>query len=439
MSSERQGPAVPPWLVLSLLGLALGGLLWWRPDPGAPLRAKAEAGRSALVEAMSPVPTVPTAVGNRWADEPAAAELGQALFYDKALSPNGEIACSTCHDPAKGFSDGKKTAVGMAVTSRNAPTLLGAQYSRWWFWDGRADSQWSQALGPVEAAAEHGFSRAGLVRRVLTAHRQRYTAVFGQYPEQAIIDAIPAVASPSGDEAGRAAWAALTPELQATINRISTEAAKAIAAYQRKLLPGAAPIDRYVAARKAGDKRGGGHLSPEAVRGLNLFIGRAKCVMCHSGPLFSDQSFHNLGLASTRGLVPCKGEACGSEYGRTHGAREVLKAENRCGTVNSDEKTCRRLRHLNPEFEDFIGAFKTPTLRNVELTAPYMHDGEFETIDEVLGFYNTLPGEVSFGHRELFLRPLGLSADEVASLKAFLLSLTGEPLPAALTEELPPR
>ena len=131
--------------------------------------------------------------------------------------------------------------------------------------------------------------------------------------------------------------------------------------------------------------------------------------------------------------------ACGPEVGRSHGAREVLRNEFRCGGAFSQQKECRQLRHLNPEFADFVGAFKTPSLRNVAKTAPYMHTGELDTLEEVLAFYNTMPGDVRLGHRELFLKPLHLSSTELADLKSFLVSLSGGELPKPLVQPLEPK
>jgi cytochrome c peroxidase len=388
---------------------------------------------------MSPLPVAPASPGNRWADEPAAAQLGQALFFDAGLSADQSVRCATCHDPAKAFTDGLRVAIGIGATERNAPTLLGAQFNRWWFWDGRRDSQWAQALGPLEAPLEHGFTRTEVARRIASAHRRRYEKVFGALPDAEFFAALPGRAAPFVDTEAANAWAMMTEEQRSAVTQIATRAAKAIEAYERLLLPGEAAIDRYVAARRLGDRLGGGNLSPAAVRGLNLFIGKAKCVLCHSGPLFTDASFHQIGLPSSTALRRCAPEACGPEAGRTFGARAVLRSEFRCGSPASSAKSCPELRHLNPEFEDFIGSFKTPTLRNVGRTAPYMHTGEFADLSEVLTFYNTLPGSPAFGHRELFMRPLLLSTDELAELHVFLASLTGIEVEQHLRQPLAPQ
>ena len=157
-----------------------------------------------------------------------------------------------------------------------------------------------------------------------------------------------------------------------------------------------------------------------ARRGLRAFIGKAQCVTCHNGPLLTDKQFHNLGL-------PTPPDAKGLDVGRSMGAQQVKDDPFRCGGPFSDARQCDELRFLDPQFPDFMGAFKTPTLRNVARTAPYMHDGQFATLAQVVQFYKTLPGQAVIGHRELVLRLLdpAVSTDD---LVAFLESLTG-PLP----------
>ncbi|MEL6178536.1 MAG: cytochrome-c peroxidase, partial [Myxococcota bacterium] len=210
------------------------------------------------------------------------------------------------------------------------------------------------------------------------------------------------------------------------INQVFSNVGKVLEAYQRRLIPGTSPFDRYVAALGAGDPEGGGHLSKSAQRGLRAFMGDAQCINCHNGPLLTDMTFHNLGL-------PRLPEAVGKpDLGRTLGSVDVLASPFNCRGGYSDappDARCDELTYLNPRFEDFRGAFKTPTLRNVAKTAPYMHDGRFRSLEEVLGFYKSLPGEPELGHRELVLELLDADVSS-ADLVAFLESLTG-PLPDA--------
>ena len=204
------------------------------------------------------------------------------------------------------------------------------------------------------------------------------------------------------------------------VNAVLANFGKAIEAYERKLVPREAPFDRYARKFLAGDPTAAQEISPAAQRGLRDFIGRAQCVNCHNGPLFTDRGFHNLGLPRIPGQT-------GVDVGRSLGAQSVKADDFRCGSVFSDTQRCEELRFLNPRFEDFLGAFKTPTLRNVARTAPYMHNGQFATLNDVLAFYRTLPEAAQVGHRELVLTLLDPAVSQT-DLLAFLETLTG-PLP----------
>jgi cytochrome c peroxidase len=160
-----------------------------------------------------------------------------------------------------------------------------------------------------------------------------------------------------------------------------------------------------------------------ARRGLRAFLGKAQCVNCHNGPLFTDAGFHNLGTP------PPPGGRSRIDIGRSLGAQQVKSDPFRCGTQYSDSEKCEELRFLNPQFEDFLGAFKTPTLRNVAKTGPYFHSGQVASLEELLAFYKALPGQPEIGHRELILGLLDPKVDS-SDLVAFLHTLTG-PLPDA--------
>lgn len=355
--------------------------------------------------------------GNAWADSTQAARLGAALFTDTSLSGNGAVSCATCHDPARWFTDGLPRGSGVGTTRRHTPTLVGVARNRWYTWDGRRDTAWAQALVPLEQPAEHGTSRTDLARRVTSTHGEAYRAAFGDLPELTDPDRFPTGARPASDDpVADAAWRGMHPADQAVVNRVFVNAGKALDALERRLAPQPAAFDRYAEALLDGDPTGGGHLGPEAERGLALFLGKADCVLCHHGPTFSDGAFHNLGLPTQPGQE--------IDLGRGAGVREVLASEFRCGTPWSDASSCPELVYVDPTFPDFMGSFKTPTLRNVADTAPYMHDARFATLEEVLGFYSALPGAPSVGHRELTLRPLKLTTDETRALVAFLQALS---------------
>lgn len=368
----------------------------------------------------SSLPPDPT---NRFADDPRAAKLGQALFFDAGLSPSGAVSCATCHVPSLAFTDGRKLSAGVGQTERNAPTIPGSQYGPWQFWDGRADSLWAQAAGPVESPEEMGSDRVFFARRLTEHHGEAYAALVGDVPDLSDPPRFPARGRPgAASDPLDAAWRAMAEDDQRIVLRVFTDGLKAIAAYERRLLPTDAPFDRYIDAVLGGDPAGGGHLDDAQVRGLSTFLRQGNCVACHHGPQLTDRAFHNLGLPFTGRYDP----------GRELGARQVLEHEFNCRSPWSDAERCEELEYLDPSFPDFQQAFKTPTLRNVALTAPYMHHGELATLDDVVAFYDELPGGPAVNHRELTLRPLGLSAEGRADLVAFLGALTGEPLPTAL-------
>lgn len=378
-----------------------------------------------LIESLSPLPKPHASPGNRFADDPRAAALGHKLFFDKRMSSNGKVACQTCHTPGRYFTDGKALAKGVGTTGRHAPTVVGSQWSPFQFWDGRKDSLWSQALGPIESDVEHDFTRAGVVHHLAKHYRAEYEAIFGKLPAMKPAKRYPKRARPhrfNDAHPDHKAWMAMAPVDRVGVNRAFANFGKAIEAYERKLLPRPAPFDAYVAALKAGDARGGGHLSDDARRGLRAFVGRAQCINCHNGPLLTDRGFHNIGLPKTKGKS-------GIDMGRTDGADEVKKDPFSCGGAFSDQKVCDELRFLDPRFEDFLGAFKTPTLRNVEKTGPYMHGGQFQTLAEVMTFYKTLPTKPQIGHRDLVLKQIDPEVPS-SELIAFLKTLTG-PLPPA--------
>lgn len=345
---------------------------------------------SLWIRNLGPPPPSP---GNAVADDPEAARLGQALFFDTRLSGNGGVACATCHQPGRRFTDGLPKAVGMGTAGRNAPSVIGAAYSPWFYWDGRRDSLWSQALTPLEDVNEHGTTRAEVVALVATdpRYRETYREVFGTAPD-------------TSSEAG--------------IDRAFANIGKAIAAYERLLVPGPARFDRYVEALLEGEeKEARGILTPDEIAGLRLFIGEAQCTQCHNGPLFTNNEFHNTGTISFPGDVP--------DQGRIAGVPEVQVDPFNClgEFSDADAGSCAELEFVltGPHL---LGAFRTPSLRNLGGTAPYMHKGQFETLADVLEHYNEAPPAM-IGHSDI--EPLGLGRRELRQLEAFLLTLDAPP------------
>lgn len=374
---------------------------------------------------MRMVDWLPKDPTNAWADDPKAVVLGRALFYDKALSPDGRFSCASCHDPARHFTDGRPVAVGAGVAARHTPTIEGAQRGPWFFWDGRADSLWAQAAGPVENPVEMASDRTHVARTVGARHADAYAAVFGPPPDLSDTTRFPPNARPDADAAApvAVAWTGMSEADRGLVTGVFVNAMKAIAAFERTALPSDAPFDAYVDALMAGDAAGGGHLDDAAVRGLRTFLRDGNCVACHHGPMLTDGAFHNLGTAEPRG---------GFDPGRSVGASLVKSGEFNCESGWADAHDCPELRYLNPEFLDFPSAFKTPTLRNVTATAPYMHHGGFADLDAVLEFYSTLPTQPVVGHRELTLQPLHLTPAQKGDLEAFLKALEAPVRPEAL-------
>jgi cytochrome c peroxidase len=359
-----------------------------RPPHSAETRAAIE---SLSLSRLAPPPPSPD---NRYADDLDAAVLGHRLFFDRRLSADGRIACASCHQPDYWFTEPRPTARGLRPLPRRTPTLVGAAWLPFLHWDGREDGLWSQALAPLESPDEHGASRRDVARVIAAHHREPYEAVFG-----------PLLDPDAADDA--------------SIDAIFMNAGRALEAYVRRLQPAPAPFDRFVDALREGDPRGGGHLTAAAERGLHAFIGPAGCLHCHHGPLLTDRAFHNLGLPPAIGVPD-------DDPGRALGARRALEAPFRCGGPHSETTDCPELRFLDPEAEGLLGAFKTPSLRNVAARPPYMHGGHFEDLAAVLSFYRTLPGEAAIGRRAAVLHQMdrGVSAED---LEAFLESLTGSP------------
>lgn len=278
------------------------------------------------------------------ADNPpseAKIALGKQLYFDPRMSLDNTISCASCHDPKKGWSNGEAVATGVNSLKggRSAPTIINSAYGKLQFWDGRAAHLEEQALGPIQNPIEMTMSLDKVVERLsaIPGYQQQFQAVFGT-------------------------------------DVTSEGIALAIAAYERTILSGDAPYDRF----KAGDKSA---LSESAQRGLKLFTGKAHCSACHAGPNFTDNAFHNLGVNITKD----KPDLGRSEISKLEGDR---------------------------------GAFKTPTLREIARTAPYMHDGSLATLEDVVEYYNKGCTPNPQLDEELF--PLKLTAEEKADLVQFL-------------------
>jgi cytochrome c peroxidase len=302
------------------------------------------------------LPPVPVPSDNP--QTPAKIELGAQLYFDPRLSADNTISCATCHDPSMAWANHNPTDTGIKrqVGNRNSGTVLDAAYMKYQFWDGRALSLEEQALGPIHNPIEMGETLENMVRKLnaIPGYRSQFQAIFGTDVTE---DGV----------------------------------AKAIAAFERTVVTGPSPYDRYLAGETTA-------LSPAARRGLDVFMNKGRCVLCHAGPMLSDQSFHNLGV--------------GMDRPNPDVGREAV-------TKNRRDR----------------GRFKTPPLRNVALTWPYLHDGSARSLEDVLDLYDR--GGVPNATLDPMMRPLGLTSQDKADLKTFMEALSGT-MPVIARPALPP-
>ncbi len=362
----------------------------------------AEWDKARTLSPLSPPPPDPT---NALVERVEAARLGHRLFFDPRLSPHN-IACATCHQPELGFADGLPTANTLGRLHRHTMTIFNVGHYRWLTWDGSRDSLWHQALGPIESAKEMGSSRLHVVRAVML-HYGRQLAEVAALP--AHWDVLWPSLPPAG-KPGDAAFDELPPAHREAVNRVFAAILKSIAAYEQRVVSAPAPFDRYV----AGDRTA---LSMAARRGFQQFL-RLECDTCHTTPLFSDDEFHNLGLA--RRPEP--------DLGRATGLPQLQKSRFRgTGPYAGGEPVVRA--------EDYrlgqalVGSFRTPTLRELKTTAPYGHNGSIPTLEAWLDHYvhvTEAPFTVTVGTLDPALGRVRISLEERADLVAFLLSLSSD-------------
>ncbi len=379
---------------------------------------------------LSPLPDLQDDPSNAVADDPRAAALGERLFFEPGLSIDGERSCASCHDPRLDWTDGQRVSDPEARFPKNTPSLWNTAYNRWFFFNGRADSAWAQALGPLETDGEMGSSRLRTIHFVASDPELRaaYVDVFGLLPD-GLDD--PARFPPAGrpipaspEDPLHRAWASMNDADRHQANMAFTNLGKALAAFERRLITSETPFDRFVATLRDTTvaASGGGAAIPvteafpvTAMRGLKLFVGRGACTLCHSGPLLSDGEFHDLGIAL--------GDGMRIDPGRHRGVLQVLRSPfTRVGRYADAVVPDAPVFFLDQGTHQ-LGEFKTPSLRNVAGTAPYMHDGRFATLEEVVRFYSTREGALPLGHPTTLLQPLGLSDEEIADMVSFLETL----------------
>ena len=281
----------------------------------------------------------------------AKIKLGEQLYFDGRLSKNNAVSCAFCHTPGFGFADPKQTSIGVGgkVGGRQSPTVYNTAFNPVQFWDGRASSLEEQAIGPIENPVEMAETHENVVKKLsqIKGYVEQFQAVFG--------------------------------------TRVSVQGiGEAIAAYERTIISTDSAFDQYV----LGDDTA---MNDEAQRGMAIFKGKGRCILCHNDSNFTDNKFHNLGVPQ---VGPMK-----EDLGRFY---ITQRPEDRA-------------------------AFKTPTLRSIIETAPYMHDGAFKTLEEVIEFYNQGGGDNS--NLSPLIRPLNLTNQEKTDLIAFLHALTGKEIP----------
>lgn len=321
----------------------------------------------ALVQAF-PLPELPppdptNAVG----DDLKAASLGLDFFLDKGFGPTEHVSCQSCHETDRQFTDGlNKATHGAGFGDRNTPTIVLAAWQRWQFWDGRADTLWQQALGPLENETEYQSSRLWVAHRVDRTWREEYEAIFGPMP---LIDDLRRF--PGHGKPGDPAWDNMAAADQEVINRIFVNVGKAIAAYERTFRSFPNAPDRYA-------KGETGALTDAQKDGLAAYF-KAGCAQCHWGERLTDDAFHVV-------RFPSGNEDFTADQGRIKGAPRYEASEFRADSHFSDVPQPKRP-ILNGS--DQLGAFKTPALRGVTLTSPYGHGGGVATIETAIEHHRT--------------------------------------------------
>ena len=357
------------------------------------------------------LPAVAKDLSNRYQNNQQAVALGAKLFFDSRLSDSGTISCSVCHQPNREFSDGLRVASGLEKGKRNTPSILGVSHQKWFFWDGRKDSLWAQALEPFEDKTEHNLSRTRLLKIVLEDpdYLALYTSIFDETPSKKTLSSWPDNASPERDLAGLKVWKGLSVETRQNINRAFSNLGKSIAAYEATLAYKESRFDKYLLDLK--NNKPSSHLNASEVSGLKLFIGKGQCVNCHSSPLLSNQHFQNIGTA-TRGKD--KGRSAVAET-------QAWDIFNCLGEFSDAPKSyCLDLKYMSKDRHALSGSFKVPSLRNVSKTAPYLHDGRFKTLQEVVEIYLEPPSKQRSGNH---LPTIVLNENEKIQLIEFLKTL----------------
>jgi cytochrome c peroxidase len=338
----------------------------------------------------------PPAHGNAFADRDDAAALGMKVFYDNRFSlPSSGVSCASCHDPEHSFSENKARSHTIREVARNAPDLVDAAwYKTAHFWDGKVDSLWSAPLFTFEQADEMGSSRLHVVHVLAAIYKVRYEGVFGHLPDLSDTKRFPDSGKP-----GMQQFDAMSDADKATVNQIYANVGKALEAYIRKLAAGRAPFDDFM----NGSEKS---LTPGARRGMAAFTQHG-CGTCHSGPTFTDEKFHKLGLPQ----LPGRAEDLGREAGAAMARHWEFNSNSRFADPGTVASPPAKGKASGEKY-----AFRTPSLRNVGLTGPYGHDGTLQTLDQAID-----------AHARILPVHSAITAQERSDIVELLRSLNGRP------------
>jgi cytochrome c peroxidase len=406
------------------------------------------------IKELGPLADLPLDTTNKYADDSSAARFGQQLFFEKSYSgpltigddgtngspgaagEKGKVGCVSCHSPSSWWMDSRSNpnnmSLGVAYTERNAPSLVNAAFYQWFGWAGKQDSLWCQASGSPESKDNTSGNRLQYAHMVYAKYRAAYDAIF-PVPLDSALDPGAADAArfpPSGKPKAAAtdpdgSWELMTDADRQIVLTIMTNCGKSIAAYERQLVSRHSPFDRFV----EGDATA---LSTSARSGLKVFIGKGACNACHKSETFTDNDFHTTGVPQQVGEhVPP------ADSGRFVDLVKVLANPfNGAGQFSDDPAAGQMKLNGLAQSDSDTGKFRTKSLRHVAQTAPYMHNGSMQTLEEVVHFYNNGGGASDYaGTKDSRILPLNLTLEEEANLVAFLKALTGDPIRAELGQD----
>ena len=328
---------------------------------------------------------------NRVSGNTAAIEFGKQLFFSTALSADKQTSCTSCHSPQQAFASGPAITAKTHDLDRNTQTLINVRFNRWFGWDGRNDNLWAQSIRPITRTQEMNLPLEAMRKVILNkSFSKQYHRLFGEAKLQS-------------DE------------------HILVNVGKALAAYQETLVSGKTSFDRFRDAVASKDWQAAAMYPKSAQRGFELFSGEGRCVFCHSGALFSNGEFHDVGVPYfiSPGIV---------DSGRHQGIIDLKKSLFTLDgqyTDDPDKSGAWAVRNVARMHANF-GIFRTPSLRGVAKTAPYMHNGSIATLEGVVDHYSNIDMERLHVDGEAILRPLGLIKQEVVDLVAFLETLSDD-------------